>query len=170
MTSNPLTAERLRELLHYDPDTGVWTWLDPRANGVRIGDAAGWVENGRRRIHINSRNYLSAPLAWLYMTGGWPKLEIDHRDLDKLNDRWSNLREATHAQNIHNRRADKDSLTGVKGVSIHRNRRGRAAAWRVCIAANGKRRRALCHGTLGEAGALYEQWARELHGDFARVE
>ena len=109
-----LTQERLKELLHYDPETGVFTWLIARQR-VRKGSPAGTLhKHGYWVIKVDGRSYNASRLAWLYMTGEWPKHQIDHSDLDRHNDRWSNLREATVSQNNTNRRAQKDNSCGVK--------------------------------------------------------
>jgi HNH endonuclease len=103
-----LTADRFRYLLDYDPATGVWTWLVSTSNCTRAGAAAGHTgSDGYHRIKIDGRSYLAHRLAWLYQTGAWPKREIDHRTLNKGDNRFENLREATDAQNVHNRTANK---------------------------------------------------------------
>jgi len=100
-----LTAAFLRHLLHYDPLTGVWTWMNPVPRSkMRRGDVAGSVDsNGRRKIRIESGYYYSSRLAWLYTTGEWPKDQIDHVNRIRDDDRWENLREATQSQNSYNR-------------------------------------------------------------------
>lgn len=99
-----LTQNYLRHLLHYDPLTGDWIWINPRARSLRRGDVAGTVRfDGRRQINISGKFYLGSRLAWLYMTGVWPKDEIDHKNRIKGDDRWDNLREATHSENQYNR-------------------------------------------------------------------
>lgn len=101
-----LTSDYLRHLLHYDPLTGVWTWINPnpRARNIRSGDRAGTVRfDGRWQISIAGKIYLSARLAWLYMTSEWPSEEIDHKNRIKGDDRWENLREASHSENQYNR-------------------------------------------------------------------
>lgn len=99
-----LTSEYLRHILHYDPLTGDWVWVNPQARNVRRGDIAGTVRvDGRRQINLGGRCYLASRLAWLYMTGEWPQDEIDHRNRIKSDDRWENLRAATHSENMYNR-------------------------------------------------------------------
>ena len=99
-----ITATRLREILHYDPETGVWTWIDPPKHNSRLtGQVAGNVRSdGYRLIRIRSVAYYSSRLACLYMTGEWPKEEMDHIDRNPSNDQWSNLREATSSDNKYN--------------------------------------------------------------------
>ena len=69
-----ITAERLRAILHYDPETGIWTWLIAASNNVKVGDVAGSKEKqGYWVIVIDYRRYKAHRLAWLYMTGEWPQ-------------------------------------------------------------------------------------------------
>lgn len=99
-----LTAEFLRHLLHYDPLTGDWTWINPTSRSIRCGDRAGTTRrDGRRQISVGGSLYLASRLAWLYMTGTWPQNEIDHENRIKGDDRWENLRDATHSENMFNR-------------------------------------------------------------------
>jgi len=166
-----LTAERLRQLLHYDPETGVWTWRVSRSP-ARASDVAGSVFNdGYRYICIDYRSYGAHRLAWLWMTGLFPPAEIDHINLDRVDNRWNNLRAATQTQNKQNTSTHKGSWTGVKGVSLRRSKQGRcSAAWLVQIQANGKTHCRTCHGTLDEAAGVYAKLGKELHQDFARTE
>ena len=107
MAENPtwLTADHLRHYLHYDPLTGVWTWMNPLPRSkMRRGDIAGRImDNGRRQIRISGYFFYSSRLAWLYMTGSWPQDQIDHVNRIKDDDRWENLREASQSQNSYNR-------------------------------------------------------------------
>lgn len=110
-----LDQKWLQELLHYDPRTGVWTWLDPPNHNTRLrGQVAGYVRHdGYTLIRIGGRAYYASRLAFLYMTGEWPKDEVDHVDRNPANDRWSNLREATSSENKWNRDT---SYAGYRGV------------------------------------------------------
>ena len=165
-----LTPERLREVLHYCEETGRWTWRVPPNWRFQIGDEAGSINHsGYRKIRIDGRFYLSSRLAFLFMRGSWPKHEIDHKNRDRSDDSWDNLREATRAQNNWNQGVRKDSFSGFKGVSIRRHR-GVAVCWRVQIQTIGNMRRTDCYGSLADAVSIYESWARELYGEFARVE
>ena len=112
------THERLKELLHYDPATGVLTWR-VRSRNTRVGDIAGRLLNGGyRSIGIDRRAYQAHRLAWLWMTGEWPKGDIDHIDGDPLNNRFENLRDVSHGINQQNQnRAHSNNKTGFLGVS-----------------------------------------------------
>lgn len=96
-----LSQTRLRELLHYNPRTGIFTWrVNGRGRFMRAGTRAGTIrKNGYRQICIDCVLYQSSRLAWLYMTGKWPKQLIDHRNRIKNDDRWNNLRSANYSQN-----------------------------------------------------------------------
>lgn len=109
-----LTQELLKEILHYDPETGVWTWVNPPNHNTRLtGQIAGnRRRDGYLRIRYGGRLYYASHLACLYMTGKFPDKEMDHEDRDPSNDKWSNLREATSSQNKYNRTMT-NNLRGV---------------------------------------------------------
>jgi len=106
-----LDQDTLKHLLNYDPVTGVWTWRNPLLRSrMKPGDIAGRItSHGRRQIRIASGFYYSARLAWLYMTGEWPKDQVDHINRVRDDDRWENLREANQSQNSYNRDWCEDS-------------------------------------------------------------
>jgi hypothetical protein len=165
-----LTLERLREVLSYDPETGVWRWVVTRANRRPAGSIAGSISKtiGYREIRVDGALYRSARLACLYMNGEWPVGEVDHRDLDRTNDRWENLRLATRLQNAGNQRVRAHSLSGIKGVRIRIGRKGKRFE-------TGKRFQArIASKHLGyfttevEACAAYLKAAKEMFGEFAR--
>lgn len=116
-----LTAARLHELLHYDQQTGMFTRLVSGPKTQRyVGKVAGRRHKvrGYREITVDGKLYYAQRLAWLYMTGEWPHGLVDHRDTDKDNNRWLNLRAADHVTNGQNRRGPQaNSTTGVLGVS-----------------------------------------------------
>lgn len=89
----------------------------------------------------------------------------DHLDGDGLNNRRANLREATSNQNMHNRRLNKDNLSGFKGVSWHK----RDGFWQAGIRADGRSKNLGYYATAEEAARAYDAAARELHGDFATL-
>lgn len=117
-----LTAERLREALHYEPETGVFTWRTSPGNGLKAGAVAGSSNgNGYLQIRVDGVKHRSHRLAWLYMTGVWPASEIDHRNRVKSDNAFSNLRLSTRSLNLQNQTsALKNNSTGFLGVSQRR--------------------------------------------------
>jgi hypothetical protein len=119
-----ITHERLKEVMHYDPETGTMTWIKPTARRVHIGDTAGCpCTSGHLQVKIDGRFYMVHRLAWLYMTGEWPPKDIDHEDLDNTNNRWKNLRRATESQNRANSKKLSTNTSGLKGVVWHKRDR-----------------------------------------------
>lgn len=106
--------------------------------------------------------------------GGWTTISlhkfltgwnyVDHRNGNGLDNRRANLREATHAQNTRNARRRSDSTTGFKGVWLHRE-----GVWRATIQAAGRRQHLCVYPTPEDAARAYDEAARELHGEFARL-
>ena len=125
-----MTQTELKELLHYDPDTGLFTRLKQTCNSVKIGDVAG-TRNGKGYIDIRLKaiKYRASRLAWLYMTGEWPKEQIDHDDRVRHNNKWLNLNEATGQENSTNRSLRKDNTSEVTGVYFCKT----SGNWRVGI-------------------------------------
>jgi hypothetical protein len=107
--------------------------------------------------------YLAHRIIWKMMTGSDPEDQIDHKDANKTNNKWSNLRPATNGPNIQNSRLRRDNKSGVKGVRWHRNK------WAVHIAVNGKQRYLGKFSTLQEAAEVASKERVKLHGDFART-
>ena len=155
-----LTIERLRELLHYNPATGIWTWLQDINIRVRAGMIAGTCEDGYIRIRIDNHKYLGHRLAWFYMTGTWPA-KIDHKNTKRDDNRWSNLRVATHKQNCANSPGKKRSLP--KGVYLTpRNK------YQASIQIDGKPMYLGQFDTPEAASDAYFRAAVAAHGEFAR--
>ena len=153
-----LTAERLREVLSYDPETGVFTWFAARGSG-KVGSVAGCLaKDGYRVIRIDRQRYLASRLVWLYTTGSWPKFEIDHKNGIRDDDRWVNLRDVTRSENQQNlRRALSNSTTGFLGVSRHQGN------FQAQIRLDGKSRYLGTFSTPEEAHAAYLNAKRGLH-------
>ena len=135
-----LTQARLKELLHYDPETGVFTWRADRRGhrNIRAGDVAGHkTPKGYVVIGIGGKVYKAHRLAWLYLHGAWPAEDIDHRFGVSAGNGVGNLREATHAQNAHNQhRAQRNNRSGLLGASWY----GRDGTWRAKIVVGGKQK------------------------------
>lgn len=163
-----LSRAGLLELVDYDPATGIFVWKaregSPAFSGRDAGTVAGSLDKkGYRRICLNGKSYPASGLAWLYMTGEWSSLQIDHENLDKADNRWSNLRRATPSQNKANSRVRSDSRSGLKGIKRHGSR------WWARICVRGKRM-SLGHYTCPAAAHFAYAVAADLHfGEFARA-
>jgi hypothetical protein len=162
-----LTAELIRELLSYDPDTGLLTWRVRPSMGVRQGAAAGSLrKDGYLAIRIRMQTMLAHRLAWMWMTGEWPPagFEIDHSNADRADNRWCNLRLATRSQN----RMNSAGVLGrqlPKGVT--RSKRGKPFS--AAISVNGRMKRVGAFDTIEAASNAYEAAARAAFGEFARA-
>jgi hypothetical protein len=161
-----LTAEYVREILAYDPETGVLTWKVSRPPRGKIGAKAGYpTKNGRWAIGIHGEQYYSHRLAWLIMTGEWPPFEIDHKDHDPSNNRWGNMRLATSSQNVAHQHLNRRNTSGYTGVSFVKNY-GRYWAY---IDFQKTRHHIGYFDSAEDAYAAYSAKAKELHGEFAHV-
>lgn len=159
-----LTADEVRRLLSYDPETGSLHWKDHKRR-CYIGKPAGYVsKDSYAKVKIRARIYMAHRLIWLIMTGEWPKEQIDHRDLNRSNNRWANLREATRAQNGYNREVFSTTATKLKGAYKAPFGSGYVAAIRV----NKKLKRIGLFRTPEEAHAAYCVAAQKFAGEFAR--
>lgn len=121
-----LTQARLKELLEYSPETGKFVWKISR--GCRLkGAETGCLNNsGYLHIGVDGTNYLSSRLAFLWMTGSFPDQYVDHIDGVRINNRWSNLRNASRSQNTQNSAIRSDSKSKLKGVNYRGSGRWRA--------------------------------------------
>ncbi len=112
-----ITQQELREVVSYDPMTGIFVWVKPASFRVKPGDCAGCVEpRGYIGMVINYQRYRAHRLAWLYMHGVMPDGEVDHMDGDKSNNAIANLRVVTTKQNRENTRLQCNNTSGVRGV------------------------------------------------------
>lgn len=159
MKTDTLTQNVLQNLLRYDQETGVFTWLIAVNRNIKVGDLAGGKNaNGYIRVCVRGRSYYAHRLAWFYMNGEWPKGEIDHRDGDSSNNRWKNLRELEHSLNLQNqRKASSNNQTGLLGVSPSRGR------FRATIKLDGRAKFLGRFDSAEEAHAAYVKAKRDLH-------
>jgi len=159
-----LTAERLREILDYDPETGIFIWREGvkrHTAGTRAGYPGFW---GYWRVGIGGKAYRLCRLAWLYMTGEWPKEEIDHINAKRNDDRFVNLREASRAMNAQNlRKPHRDNTHGLTGVMRFKKNWSTIEKWTSQIMAKGKRYHLGVFDTPEEAHQAYLKAKRELH-------
>lgn len=151
-----ITQERLKELLHYEEATGVFTWKVARRGEVKCGVEAGCIySNGYRVIKIAGKRYGAHRLAWLYVHGAFPTDEIDHINHIKDDNSIVNLREATRKQNAENI----PSKSAHRGVSFDHKRKKFVAS----IYTNGKSIMLGRFYDLADAVAAYKLAAKTYH-------
>jgi len=144
-----LTQDRLKELVSYNPETGIFTWVSRPTNRVKIGSAAGCPDkDGYILIGIAGKIYKAHRLAFLYMDGLMPEHDVDHINGVKSDNSWSNIRRATRSQNNINRK-------GTKGYYWSKSN----GHYRSNISINGK--------TVDLGGFDNEQDARQAYLDAA---
>lgn len=150
---------RLQEILHYDPETGKFTWLINPCKNIKAGAEAG--SNAEYRyIKINGTRYAAHRLAWLYIYKEFPTMSIDHINGNFLDNKITNLRLATASQNGQNRyKAHRNNSHGKLGLTYDKTKK----LWRARIGLDGKR---IHLGKFKTQEAAYEAYLaakRELH-------
>lgn len=152
----------ITERVAYDPGTGIFTWLKvPVKKPKKLGTRAGTVcKRGNRDINIGNNSYKEHRVAWYLMTGRWPSFEIDHKDLDKANNKWENLRQATRSQNVANTPIRITNTSGYKGVCWDRQ----SSKWK----AQTRGKSIGLFNSPAEAHAAYVKAAKKFWGEFAR--
>lgn len=162
-----LTWEALVSILSYDSATGEFRWRETRHGRVKVGGLAGSIDvsegSGYRRIEIHGRGFNASRLAWLYMTREWPENLLDHRNHNRADDRWDNLRQATRMQNGANRLVRHDSKSGVNGV--YQQPSGK---WIARCRVGKKRYNLGVFDTVEEASKARQDFNVESLGEFAR--
>jgi hypothetical protein len=157
-----ITQERLKSLLHYEPETGVFTHLTKTKN-KQIGDEAGSIpKHGYRQICVDGKLYYAHRLAFLYMTGAFPTQFVDHINHKPADNRWCNLRPASQVENHYNRSLSSNNKSGIKGViwNVHQQK------WLAYITANYVRYHLGSFSTKEEAAEAVAAKRIELHGAF----
>jgi len=158
--SKPLPPlEFLQEKLNYCPETGVLTWKVGNGHAVKAGDRAGNKTPRYRSITFHPQgSFLEHRIAWKLYYGTDPAGRVDHRNGNGFDNRISNLREATHSQNMMNQsRPD-------KGVRFDKS----SQRWMARVQVNKVSHYLGCHKTKEEALEAVRAKREELHGEFAR--
>jgi len=177
-----LTVDIVRQLLDYDPKSGVFRWRKravkmfadgPRQNNAcatwnsrYAGNVAGTPDKDNYlQINIFKKQYKAHRLAWFIQTGSWPEGDIDHANCDPIDSRLANLRAATRSQNHANKGTRADNTSGRKGVSWDKSRR----KWVAHIGRNGRIYHLGRFNSAEDASASYSEAAQRLYGEFART-
>jgi hypothetical protein len=166
MTKTLLPLVGLEDVLRYEPDTGKFFWLIDRPRKTKAGAPAGHLNQaGYIEIRYNCKNYQAHRIAWYLYTGKDPHpLAIDHINGIPSDNRITNLRPATPAQNAKNMRKREGTTSKYKGVSWH----VKNGKWQAQIKVDNRNIYLGCHSNELDAHLAYCAAAAELHGEFAR--
>lgn len=160
---NRLSADYLRQIINYNPESGVFTWRERRGR-VSPGEKASCMDkHGYVVIRIDGHLYKSYRLAWLYMFNKWPDKEVDHLNGIRNDNRIANLREATHSENNQNVQLKKSNTSGYKGVSWSKS----VGKWHAYSRVNGQR---IHIGYFEDKNSAYFaacNFREQHHGEFA---
>ena len=159
---NIISVDKLRYSFNYNPHTGTIVWANPTANRVKQGDIAGYEYKNKRNkyryVRLAGKVFFAHRVAWAMHYGEWPKEQIDHIDRNGLNNKIENLRDVSQSINQLNRRLNKNSTSGIKGVTPIKN----SKRWRARMQINGVRKDLGCFGTLEEAMSARRQAENKL--------
>lgn len=160
-----LTLDRINELFSYDKETGVITWKTITSKRAKIGSVAGHLSHGYRIINIDKKKYFAHKIVWMIENGSLPNSFIDHIDGNPLNNVITNLRLATHSQNMFNLKTPITNTSGYKGVHFHKGaRKWRSVAWQ-----NNKPVHIGMFDDPIDAAKAYNNWCIQHRGTFARI-
>ena len=155
-----------KKYLTYDPESGTLRWKVTLCSTAIAGNIAGTkTRKGYIRIQIKGHRYYAHRIAWTLTYGKIPDgYEIDHKDLDKTNNKINNLRLVTKSQNLSNRGKQHNNKTGVKGVSVC----PQTGLYKARVMLNKKEHFCGRFKTLEEAKEAVIAKRNELHGEFAK--
>ena len=152
-----ITQKELKELLEYDENTGVFTWLCDSGSKKVKNKIAGNINNKQYVvIKINRKNYKAHRLAWLYINGEWPKNQIDHINGIRDDNRIINLRNVTKRENQQNRKEHRKG--NLVGATFNKT----ANKWQSQIQINGKQKFLGLYNTELEAHEAYLKFLNNL--------
>jgi hypothetical protein len=140
----------LRELLNYDPETGIFRWKRVTSNRVKIGDVAGgdYVAKGYKSISVLGHRVRAHRLAWLYVHGSWPLHDVDHINGKRDDNRLANLRDVTRSVNLYNQR-------NVRG--IYKRKGLKTNPWSAHISVNNRKVHLGWFPTEDDASSAYQK-------------
>jgi hypothetical protein len=154
-----ITQKELKELLMYNPNTGIFTWKTITSNRVKAGEIAGTMHrDGYSQIKINGKFYRAPRLAWLYVYGEWPD-KIDHINHIRNDNRINNLRSVSNLDNSRNQKMRKNNTSGITGVSRYKEKN----KWEAYIWDSGKKIH-LGHYTNKDEAIKIRKQAEILYG------
>lgn len=160
------TIERLREVISYNQETGELTWLKNTSVRNVIGCCAGHFHKTQKYlvVGIDGCTLKGHQVAWALMTGSWPVTTVDHRDRNRGNNKWSNLRVASKFEQSLNQSIRKNNKSGARGV--FNLRRGRLS-FMAQIRFKGRMKYLGVYGSFEEAKEVRDLWESMLFGEFS---
>lgn len=159
-----ISQERLKDVLDYNPHTGVFTWKVRTSNRVKVGDVAGDIEsNGYLRISIDGNRFRAHRLAIIYVYGDNYYEQVDHINHVRTDNRISNLRVATHSQNNWNQQLQIKNTSGIKGVYWDKSRK----KWSAYCCVMGKRHMLGRFSDIKLAENAVKNFRAKMHGEFS---
>lgn len=163
-----ITQARLKELVSYDPNTGLFQWNYSWGSRRKRGEVAGRLHHsGAIELILDNKFYRAHRLAWIYIYGdsSVDGYEVDHKDRDQTNNKLENLRLASRSQNAMNRAKQCNNSSGFKGV--YKTKRSLSKPWCANIQLNGRMKNLGYFSSPKEAAKAYDRKAREIFGKFA---
>jgi len=152
-----ITQKELKEILEYNPKTGIFTCRIPTSNKYRVGDILGTSDiKGYAIISIYNKKYRAHRLAFLYMKGYFPENDVDHKDRVKWNNKWNNLRESSRQCNMRNKSVQINNKSGISGVYFNK----REQRWISRINVSGKS--IFIGGYKNFNDAVLARWKKEV--------
>ncbi len=160
-----LSQEYLKSILHYDPTTGLFKWISKRPK-INVGDIAGGLDDaGYIRIKIDGIKYRAHRLAIFYITGEWPPDHTDHKDLNRSNNKWENIRPATRTENFGNQTKYSNNKSGIKGVCWDKE----SGKWMAQIQIANKKIKLGRYKNIEDAAKAYQIAAEKYFKEYARI-
>ena len=167
MVQEEITLQTLKELLDYNPETGIFTWKVKRWRELAGQEVKGSPDKGGyKTIKLFQKRYKLHRLAWFYVYGCWPQNCIDHIDGNVINNKITNLRDVTKQQNCQNiRKANKSNkFSKVLGVHLYTDKRWNITKkWVARIGINGKTKTIGYFDSIEKAKNAYIDAKRKYH-------
>lgn len=163
---NSLTVERVKELLSYDPETGIFTRRTKQNNRMKVGEVAGANNGGYTQLSVDGRGVKAHRLAWFYVYGVWPSMEIDHINGVRSDNRIANLRDVDKRTNCQNRFTT-PAHSSEEFIGATKDKRCRSDIWVAQININGKHHHIGRFRSPEEAHLMYLLIKQEFHAGYA---
>lgn len=168
MSKKRLTYEEVHRLFEYEPASGLLIRrVSVRGSRFKPGDSVGYCTgSGHLGVQVDGKGYLVHRVIWLLQTGKWPEAEVDHVNGVGSDNRWLNLREATHAENGRNLKKKSNNSSGYAGVCWNKD----CQKWMARITLHGTGYHLGLYDTPEDAAQAYNGAAAIVFGEWQRKE